>query len=57
VVHAIEKAVFKRWPAARYAAPAFFKPLVWSNAFMPTWLMDWLMCWAIGLTKKGVTGK
>jgi short-subunit dehydrogenase len=54
VVWAIEKAVFRRWPAARYTAPAWLKPMIWSNAFVPTAVTDWFMCTVIGLTKRGV---
>ncbi|MEW6777201.1 MAG: SDR family oxidoreductase [Bdellovibrionota bacterium] len=54
VVRAIEKAVFKPCPAARYTAPSFMKPMMWMSNFIPTGMMDFVMRRGIGLTKENM---
>jgi short-subunit dehydrogenase len=55
VVRAIEKAIFKPSPAARYTAPGFMKPMIWMNNFVPTGMMDFVLRRGIGLTRGNVS--
>lgn len=54
VVDAIRKGMTSSWPRARYVVPFTSRVMVWFVWLAPTWMVDFVLTRALGLTRKGL---
>ena len=54
VVDAIRKGMTSSWPRARYVVPFSSRVMGWLAWLAPTWMLDFVLTRALGLTRKGL---